>query len=106
MSVEDKIQDVVEKGLVNPEEFGFINSLIKRFKADISKKEKLVHQTMGEINQLKINLEIIREMALNLIAAQERAEARIETAAKLREDRAKAQQDKLKLSDRKDSEDD
>lgn len=95
MNVDDKIKEAFDKGVVAGEEFGFINNLIGRFKADIIKKEKLVTQTMGEINQLRINLDIIKEMALNMIAAQERAEERIITAAKLRGDRASVQADKM-----------
>ena len=98
MNVDDKIKDALDRGVVGNEEFGFVNSLIKRFKADISRKEKIVNQTLGEINQLRLNLDIIKEMAINMIAAQDRAEARIETAAKLREDREQSRLSKLKDS--------
>lgn len=98
LTMEDKIKEVLDKGLVSTEEFGFITSLINRFKSDITKKEKFVQQTMGEINQLRINLKVIQEMALNMIAAQERAEARTETAKKLREDRKAVSELKKKTS--------
>lgn len=84
------MDDAQERGILKPEEFGFVQSLIKRFKTDITKKEKLVQVTLGEINQLKTNLQVIVEMVNNLIAAEERAEARRETARKLREDRTAA----------------
>ena len=76
-----------DTGALSEGEAGFVLSLAKRFKSDIEKKEKQAYQMMGEINQLKINLNIIMEMVGNLIAAEERAKARIETAKKLREDK-------------------
>ena len=94
----DKVNEAKEQGLVSSDEFGFINSLINRFKSDIAKKERLVQQTLGEINQLKINLQIIKEMAVNIIAAEQRAKARRETAMKLRADREEAVKKKVEES--------
>lgn len=77
-----------DTGVLTESEAGFVLSLAKRFKSDIEKKERQAYQMMGEINQLKINLTIIMEMVGNLIAAEDRAKARIETAKKLRENKA------------------
>ena len=76
-----------DSGVLTEGESGFVLSLAKRFKADIDKKEKQVQRMVGEVNQLKINLDVIVDMIKNLMAAEERAKARIETAKKLREDK-------------------
>lgn len=100
MLTDERIKDALDKGIIGEEEFGFINSLISRFKTDILRKEKIVNQTLGEINQLRVNLDIIKEMAINMIAAQERAEARIETANKLRTDREVSKLSKITKSNK------
>jgi len=76
-----------DNGVLTDGESGFVLSLAKRFKADIEKKEHQIYQMKGEVIQLKTNLSIIVEMVGNLIAAEERAKARIETAKKLRRDK-------------------
>ena len=47
--VDDSVNEAVDKDLIGREEFGFINSLIQRFKADIIKKEKLIHQITQDV---------------------------------------------------------
>jgi len=76
-----------EEELVTKEEVGFIVTLTQRFRADIEKKVKQLHQLQGEIAQLKANEAIIIGLVENLVKAAERDKARQETAAKLREAR-------------------
>jgi hypothetical protein len=76
-----------EDEIITKEEVGFIVTLTTRFRADIEKKVKLLHQLQGEIAQLKNNEQIIISVVENLVKAAERDQARRELSAKLRESR-------------------
>jgi hypothetical protein len=76
-----------EDELVTKEEVGFIVTLTQRFRADIEKKVKQLHQLQGEIAQLKENEQVIIGLVENLVKAAERDKARQELAAQLRESR-------------------
>jgi len=76
-----------QEDLVTKEEVGFIVTLTQRFRADIEKKVKQLHQLQGEIAQLKNNEAIIVGLIDNLVKAAERDRARIELEAKLKESR-------------------
>lgn len=71
--------------VITKEEAGFVITLIERFRADISKKEKQMLVLQGEISQLKANEQIIVQLIEGLVSAAERDIARRETAQKLRE---------------------
>lgn len=81
------IQKAQRDDLLSQSEAGFIITLVERFRGDIEKKVKLLHQLQGEINQLKNNEKIIINLIENIVAASERDKARQETFNKIREAR-------------------
>ena len=84
----NKLREVVNKAVdkktITKEDAGFVVVLAERFRADIDRKVKQMHMVQGEINQLQTNEQIIIDLIGNMLAAADRDEARIKTAAKLR----------------------
>lgn len=88
----NKLRGVVIKAtkdqVITQEEAGFVLTLVERFRKDIEKKEKILLTTQGEINQLRLNEQVIIQLVESMVAAAERDIARQETMAKLKEARA------------------
>ena len=74
-----------QDNILGKAEAGFIITLVDRFRSDIEKKIKILHQLQGEINQLKNNEKIIINLIEGIVAAAERDQARQETFDKIRE---------------------
>ena len=70
--------------IITQEEAGFVITLTERFRKDIEKKEKLLLTLQGEINQLRINEQIIVQLIESMVSAAERDLARQETMKKLK----------------------
>jgi len=85
----NKIRGAIQKArqdeLLGQTEAGFIITLVERFRSDIEKKIKVLHQLQGEINQLRNNEKIIVDLIENIVAATERDKARQETFDRIRE---------------------
>lgn len=85
----NKIRGAIQKArqdeLLGQSEAGFIITLVERFRLDIEKKIKVLHQLQGEINQLRNNEKIIVNLIENIVSAAERDKARQETFDKIRE---------------------
>lgn len=85
----NKIRGAIQKArqdeLLGQAEAGFIITLVERFRADIEKKIKVLHQLQGEINQLRNNEKIIVNLIENIVSAAERDKARQETFDKIRD---------------------
>jgi hypothetical protein len=72
------------KEVISREEAGFVINLVERFRSDIDKKFKQLHMLQGEINQLRVNEQIIINLIDSLIAAAERDAARQEAVDRIR----------------------
>lgn len=84
----NKIRGALQKArqdeLLGQAEAGFIITLVEKFRTDIEKKIKVLHQLQGEINQLRTNETIIINLIENIVSAAERDKARQETYDKIR----------------------
>ena len=93
----NKIRGALQKArqdeLLGQAETGFIITLVERFRTDIEKKIKVLHQLQGEINQLRNNEKIIINLIENIVAAAERDRARQDTYDKIREIRENPKDD-------------
>lgn len=87
----NKLRQVVIKAqkekVMTQDEAGFVITLIERFRKDVDKKERQLLTTQGEINQLKLNEQIIVQLIESMVSAAERDLARQETMKKLKEAR-------------------
>lgn len=79
------IQKARQDNLLGQAEAGFIITLVERFRSDIEKKIKILHQLQGEINQLRNNEKIIINLIESIVSAAERDQARQETFDEIRE---------------------
>jgi len=84
----NKLRQVVMKAegenVMTKEEAGFVITLVERFRADIEKKIKTMNVISGEINQLKVNEQVIINLIENMVSSAERDLARQETMKKLK----------------------
>jgi len=87
----NKLRYVVQKAqrdmVMTQEEAGFVITLVERFRKDQDKKEKQLLTIQGELNQLRINEQIIVQLIESMVSAAERDIARQETMVKLKEAR-------------------
>lgn len=87
----NKLRQVVLKAqkdmVMTQEEAGFVITLIERFRKDTEKKEKQLLTIQGELNQLRVNEQIIIQLIESMVSAAERDIARQETMARLKEAR-------------------
>ena len=90
------INNAQDKRVISKEEAGFIVLLANRFRDDIERKTRAMLALQGEISQLRANEQIIMDIVKNLVAAQERADAREKTVQEIRKAKEEAQKRKAK----------
>lgn len=73
-----------ESKTITKEESGFIITLVEKFRSEIERKIKQLHVLKGEINQLQSNEQVIISLISNMVAAEERNNARNETIGRIR----------------------
>ncbi len=78
------IMKAEDNKIITKEESGFIITLVEKFRNDIEKKIKQLHVLRGEINQLQANEHSIINLVNNMIAAEERNQARNKTIERIR----------------------
>lgn len=83
-----KLREISEKAIteevITKEEYGFIFSLVKKYRAEAERKLKQIDVLKGQVMQLQLNERIIIDLLNNLVRAAERAKAREETLSKLK----------------------
>ena len=74
-----KVADkAIDDEIITDEEYGFVFTLVKKYRSEIERKIKQMDVLRGQILQLQSNEKIIIDLINNLIRAAERAKAREE----------------------------
>ena len=80
-TIADKAKD---DDIITTEEYGFIFTLVEKYRSEIDRKIKQMDILRGQILQLQANEKIIVDLISNLIKAAERSKAREESIERLK----------------------
>lgn len=82
------IDNASKAGYLGDAEAGFVKKLFKKLDSEIDRKITAKNRIEGEIHQLKLTKALVINLIKDSVSAAERAKARDETAARLRDGRA------------------